>query len=447
MTDREVELLAIGAGPSNLALAVALEELAPDDLARNSLVIERAETVGWQRGLLLPWTKSQVSFLKDLVTRRNPRSRFSFLSYLHAAGRLDDFINMGSFTPYRIEISDYLSWVAGSLAKVGVELGRECVSIEPDRDAAGNLAGWVTRLGDGSVIRSRYLVFGAGRDPHVPPAFAGLPASRVIHSTQYSPRVAGLSRELPYRVAVVGSAQSAAEMFRALRDDLPNSDLTWLMRSIGLNAYQTSKFTNELYYPSFTGAFFEARPEGREQILREMHRTNYSGVAPGLLDSLYSDFYTDRLAGLNSKRMLTMVNVTDAWEEADEAVLELADLRTGAVSRLHRDLVFLGTGFDKRMPAMVRRLGAALGLPEITVSRSYRLLLGEPSAAACYLQGLNESTHGIADSLLSVLADRAADTVADLLAHRPAGRRPNGQHQPGGAALAAVSGAADRLGG
>ena len=33
MNHREVELLAIGAGPSNLALAVALEELAPDDLA------------------------------------------------------------------------------------------------------------------------------------------------------------------------------------------------------------------------------------------------------------------------------------------------------------------------------------------------------------------------------------------------------------------------------
>jgi L-ornithine N5-oxygenase len=30
MAKREVELLAIGAGPSNLGLAVALEELAPD---------------------------------------------------------------------------------------------------------------------------------------------------------------------------------------------------------------------------------------------------------------------------------------------------------------------------------------------------------------------------------------------------------------------------------
>ena len=78
MTNREVELLAIGAGPSNLALAVAIEELGPAGLARNSLVFERNHDIEWQLGLLLPWAKIQVSFLKDLVTLRNPRSRFSF---------------------------------------------------------------------------------------------------------------------------------------------------------------------------------------------------------------------------------------------------------------------------------------------------------------------------------------------------------------------------------
>ena len=40
MANRDVELLAVGAGPSNLALAVALEELAPG-LARDSLIIDR----------------------------------------------------------------------------------------------------------------------------------------------------------------------------------------------------------------------------------------------------------------------------------------------------------------------------------------------------------------------------------------------------------------------
>ena len=144
MDSQEVEILAIGAGPANLALAVALEELAPD-LASSTLIVEQHETVLWQRGMLLPWSQSQVSFLKDLVTLRNPRSQYSFISYLHSVGRLNEFINMGSFTPYRLEISDYLQWVAAGLSMVRVQSGRRCLSIEPEMNADGVVSEWVQR--------------------------------------------------------------------------------------------------------------------------------------------------------------------------------------------------------------------------------------------------------------------------------------------------------------
>lgn len=128
---QDVELLAIGAGPANLALAVALEELAPAGLAESTVIAERYDSVVWQRGMLLPWTQSQVSFLKDLVTLRNPTSRFSFVNYLHNVGRLDEFINLGTFTPYRQEISGYLQWVADTLTKVRIGYGRRAVAIAP----------------------------------------------------------------------------------------------------------------------------------------------------------------------------------------------------------------------------------------------------------------------------------------------------------------------------
>jgi L-ornithine N5-oxygenase len=77
---------------------------------------------------------------------------------------------------------------------------------------------------------------------------------------------------------------------------------------------------------------------------------------------------------------------------------------------------------------MVRDLSAAIGLDQIDVTRQYRLKLNEPSDAACYLQGVNEATHGIADSLLSVLGNRAGDIAGDLLARR-AGKKTNGAHR------------------
>ena len=39
---------------------------------------------------------------------------------------------------------------------------------------------------------------------------------------------------------------------------------------------------------------------------------------------------------------------------------------------------------------------------------------------ALYLQGVNEKTHGMSDSLISVLAHRSQDIVNDLLARRTA---------------------------
>ncbi|HJQ01594.1 MAG TPA: SidA/IucD/PvdA family monooxygenase [Jatrophihabitans sp.] len=419
MDSEEVEILAIGAGPANLALAVALEEMAPD-LARSTLIVDQHETVLWQRGMLLPWSQSQVSFLKDLVTLRNPCSPFSFISYLHAVGRLNEFINMGSFTPYRLEISEYLQWVAAGLSAVRVQGGRRCVSIEPEFDSAGEVREWLVRMSDGGEIHCRNLVIGSGRDPHVPSVFDKLPSSRWIHSTQFSERITAFDSDGAHRIVVLGGAQSAAEMLWASHQQFPNAECTMVMRSIGLNCYETSRFTNELFYPSFVDEFHAALPEAREQLLREMHRTNYSGLAPALLEVLYRQMYLERLTGSERMRMRTMVEVADAELSDGEVVLTLMDRKTGKTEQLCCDVVLLGTGFARRMPKLVRDLAASVLLDEIAVSRNYRLQLPATVQAGCYLQGVNEATHGMADTLLSVLAIRSEEIVTDLLEHRQA---------------------------
>jgi L-ornithine N5-oxygenase len=106
--------------------------------------------------------------------------------------------------------------------------------------------------------------------------------------------------------------------------------------------------------------------------------------------------------------------------ESDEVVLDVRDLKTGGVEQVRCDAVFLGTGFDARMPAMVRRLAESLALKEVTVNRQYRVDLGAGAKGALYLQGVNEATHGISDSLISVLAQRSADIAGDILERRAA---------------------------
>src|SRR5581483_7390715 len=172
--------------------------------------------------------------------------------------------------------------------------------------------------------------------------------------------------------------QSAAELFRALSEDLPGSDIAWLVRSVSLTADQSSKFTNELYYPSYVDEFFASPAATRERVFQEMYKTNYSCITPAMLGYLYTQLYLDRLSHRGSRRLITMVEVTGARESGDEVVLELTDRNTGQTSELSRDLVFLGTGFTWQMPRLVRGLADAIGLDQIAVTRNYQLIVDQP---------------------------------------------------------------------
>jgi L-ornithine N5-oxygenase len=417
----------IGAGPANLALAVALEESGSAGVARDTLILEQYPDVRWQRNLLLPWARSQVSFLKDLVTLRNPRSRFSFLNFLHETGELDAFVNLGTFNPYRWQLSEYQQWVADSLQHVQVRYNARSERVDPCFGDDGSIIGWKITLADGNILCCRDLVIGAGRDAHIPEVFRDLPTERVIHSTQYCTRIAQVDSGRTLRPVVVGGAQSAAEMFMALSQDLPLSEPTIVMRSIGLQNYQTSKFVNELYYPSFVDEFFTMLPETRQQVLDEIRLTNYAGLAPPFLDELYFMLYRQRMLGEQRCTVRALTEVVGACVDQDEVVLDLRDHKTGKVEPLRCDLVLLGTGYEPRMPVMVRDLAARAGLDNVIVGRRYHVDLGRPARGALYLQGVNEATHGIADSLISVLAHRSQDITDDLLDRRAAEIDTKGQ--------------------
>jgi L-ornithine N5-oxygenase len=419
VTTQNVDVLMIGAGPANLALAVAIEESGALRLAEGTLVLEQYPDIKWQRNLLLPWARSQVSFLKDLVTLRNPQSRFSFLNFLHKQGQLDDFVNLSTSNPYRWQLSAYQQWVADSLEHVRIRFNARTERIDPRFAEDGSIKGWTVTLSNGDTIGCRDLIVGTGRDAFIPEVFRDLPADRVVHSTQYSTRINRMApTERPLRPVVIGGAQSAAEMFMALHQDIEDCTPTMIMRSIGLQNYQTSRFVNELFYPSFVDSFYNMPPTTREQVLDEMRVTNYAGLAPPFLEEIYSMLYQQKMVGQQRSVVRHMTEVVGARMDHDEVVLELHDRKNGKIEPLRCDVVFLGTGYDPQMPALVRALADRIGLADIHVSRRYRMDLGDSASGAIYLQGVNEQTHGIADSLLSVLAHRSQEITEDLLGRR-----------------------------
>ena len=83
-----------------------------------------------------------------------------------------------------------------------------------------------------SVFRARNVIVAIGGQPSMPRC---LPACnpRVIHSSQFERRVRAVLPDpaAPYRVAVVGAGQSAAEIFNGVQEMYPNSKTALIMRS------------------------------------------------------------------------------------------------------------------------------------------------------------------------------------------------------------------------
>lgn len=112
------DLIGIGFGPSNVAMAIAISEHNARSGTREAVTaqfFEQQPAFGWHRGMLIDDATMQVSFLKDLVTLRNPSSEFSFLCYLQSKGRLIDFINHKNLFPLRVEFHDYFEWAASQV--------------------------------------------------------------------------------------------------------------------------------------------------------------------------------------------------------------------------------------------------------------------------------------------------------------------------------------------
>lgn len=409
-----VDLLMIGTGPSNIALAVGLEERNDLPSLKKIVMLEKDASTNWHKDMLFPESQSQVSFLKDLVTLRNPTSKFSFLNFLHENGRLDEFVNLQSFFPYRREISSYLQWAVNVLSKVEVKYSSEVSSVEPILDDANNVDGWIVKTSAGDVYKTKRLVFGAGRDANIPPVFRGLNPDRLFHSTRFLSKIKAYQSDKVGKIAVIGGAQSSAEVYQSCLEKFPTANVKMLMRSIGLTNYGGSKFINTIYQNEYIDTFYHTNPEVKSEILAGMHNTNYAGVAPSTVEALYRFHYLQNLDRKSRAKMITQSEIVKA-EDVEGGIRLTWRSNVDATSDSEVfDFVVLGTGFSNSTPKLLQPSLRQFGATDFKVSRNYRADLPYNDGVSLHLQGINESSHGIADTLLSVIACRSMEILDDI---------------------------------
>jgi L-ornithine N5-oxygenase len=410
------DLVGVGFGPSNLALAAAVRE---HPTPVSAAFFERQPRFGWHRGMLLDDATMQVSFLKDLVTLRNPSSEFSFLCYLKERDRLIDFINHKNFFPLRVEFHDYLEWAAAKVDDL-VRYGREVTAVEPVMND-GVLTAFDVHTADQKVHQTRNLVVATGLRPLLP---GGVTSSdRVWHSRDLLTNIDSVSPDAR-RFVVVGAGQSAAEITAFLHERFPAAEVCAVFSRYGYSPADDSSFANRIFDPAAVDDFFSAPDAVKEMLLDYHGNTNYSVVDADLIEALYRRAYREKVTGERRLRLLNVSRLESARDLGDRVAVSVRTLTTGDVTTLEADVLVCATGYRPVDPFPL--LGAAAGaferdeLGRAVVDRDYRLRPRTAATAGVYLQGGTEHSHGITASLLSNAAVRAGDILDSITVNRTA---------------------------
>ncbi|WP_033287825.1 lysine N(6)-hydroxylase/L-ornithine N(5)-oxygenase family protein [Amycolatopsis jejuensis] len=418
------DVVGVGFGPSNLALAIALAEHNTGRAAPvTAHFLERQPRFGWHRGMLIDTATMQVSFLKDLVTMRNPASGFSFLSYLHEQGRLVDFINHKNLFPLRVEFHDYFEWAAAKVDDL-VSYGSEVVSVEPvlDGDEVAYFDVRAELGGELTELRARNLVLGTGLRAKLPDGV--VPGERIWHNSELLHRVEGLRDSDARRFVVVGAGQSAAEVAALLHDEFPRAEVCAVFARYGYSPADDSAFANRIFDPEAVDSFYAASEPVKDRLMRYHGATNYSAVDLDLIDELYRRRYREKVLGEERLRLFNVSRPVEIADLGTHVRTTVESLATGERAVLDADAVIYATGYLPADPTpLLGDLAARCHRDDegrLRVERDYRITTDPAVRGGLYLQGGTEHTHGITSSLLSNTAVRVGEILQSIVDRKAA---------------------------
>ncbi|MCE4947001.1 lysine N(6)-hydroxylase/L-ornithine N(5)-oxygenase family protein [Streptomyces albulus] len=406
--DAPYDFLAIGLGPFNLGLACLTAPI--DEL--NGLFLDDRPGFDWHPGMMLESSHLQVPFMADLVTLADPTSPFSFLNYLKESGRMYSFYIRENFYPLRAEFNDYCRWAVGKLDTV--RFSHTVTTVEYDERAELYLV-HADHQGERHTFRARKLVLGTGTPPHLPDACRDL-GGDALHNAGYLDAKPALQAK--DSITIVGSGQSAAEIYYDLLQDIDAHDyhLTWATRSPRFFPLEYTKLTLEMTSPEYVD-YFHALPAATRDRLNATQKHLYKGIDSELINDIFDLLYQKRLAGPVRTRLLTNSALQDArYDEATRTyTLGMRQEEQGRDFSLTTQGLILATGYRYRVPAFlepVRDRIAWDAAGRYDVARNYSI---DTAGHGIYVQNAELHTHGFVTPDLGMAAYRNSSIIRELL--------------------------------
>ncbi|KGD64387.1 siderophore biosynthesis protein [Alcanivorax nanhaiticus] len=355
MPEQTYDLIGVGLGPFNLSLACLAEPVE----GLTSRFFDERPGFDWHPGLMLPDVHLQTPFMSDLVTLADPTSPYSFLNYSKQQGRLYAFYIRENFFLLRQEYNQYCQWAAQRLGNVAFGCRVTAVAFE-DTAQRYRLTVANRQQGTTETCWARKIVLGTGPTPYLPEGCEAL-GDGVIHAGDYLHHREALQQQ--QRITVVGSGQSAAEIFYDLLEGAGEDSyrLSWITRSPRFFPLEYTKLTLEMTSPEYVD-YFHALPESTRDGLIADQTSLYKGINSELINAIYDLLYRKQLSGPVPVDLITNASLMAAHRNRTDNALVL-DFHHQEQGRdfVHRtDAMVLATGYRYQEPDCLAGLSGQL---------------------------------------------------------------------------------------
>ena len=408
-----LDFIGIGLGPFNLSLASLIHQ--KTDL--KYVFFEQKEQFDWHAGMQLPNTVLQVPFMADLVSMVDPTSPFSFLNYLRHHQRLYKFYFLEQPHIPRREYNHYCQWVAQQLDDIQYQT--RVLEIEPQQSGFRVL---VDHQGIQKSFLCRNLIIGSGNIPALPNCLKEIQKQlpeQCVHSAEYMTRT---QRNLSGDVVVLGSGQSAAEVFIDLFDHQKTKEkhqfnLHWFTRSQGFFPMEYTPLGLEYFSPDYIKHFYELPEHLKEQQLQQQALL-YKGISAKTLRDIYEKMYHRTVANSGMQTYLHSQCELKQAEVLNHQKIRLyfQHLDTAESFYLDCDAVIAATGYSTPKFDFMKQLEPYIKLDQQKrwkISKDYRLI--HQLNGKIFVQNQEMHSHGVGTPDLGLGAHRAATIINQLL--------------------------------
>ncbi|MGP4070070.1 lysine N(6)-hydroxylase/L-ornithine N(5)-oxygenase family protein [Halobacillus sp. B29] len=408
------DVIGIGLGPFNLGMAALLDPV--EDVS--ALFLEKEEEFNWHPHMLIEGTTLQVPFFADLVSMADVTSKYSFLHYLQQHNRLYHFYFLEKFHIPRKEYNHYCRWVSERLAscRFGSEV-TDVTTIPVEGETVYQVTAEDLKTGREYRFLARHIVMGIGTEPRVPEAFQDALGESVFHTSEYLARKPDCN--LGQSVAVIGSGQSAAEVFLdvAKHQEERLGSLEWYTRSPGFFPMEYSKLGLEYFSPDYIDFFYQLPQVKKDQLLNEQDLL-YKGISSETIAEIYDHLYERTVGNADPGiHLQAMTELKEIEQQGQNFRLNGYQKVTGEPVEVEADVVILGTGYQPRVPAFFKEMKEAIIWDEqgrFVVNKGYDLATRLQTQGQIFIQNGELHTHGVGAPDLGLGAYRNAVIINQI---------------------------------